>query len=65
MIFEITANKVKNMFLKKEKRTVRNVNTLLKVYIILRSFGKKISSKKVAKVIKNVKCFKCEKRYKD
>ena len=60
-------NKTQNILLKEKKRFAKDKDTLFykTTFAALRFFDKRFSSKKAAKVIKNMKCFKCEKRYKD
>ena len=61
---DITVDKARNMLLKEERRTVRDSQiTVLYEIISMRSSDKRISSRKTAEAI--VKCFKCEKNYKE
>ena len=56
------------MLLKEKRRLAKDkTNTLLyeMTFATLRFFEKRTPSKKVTEIIKDMKCFKCEKRYKD
>ena len=64
MTLEITANKIKNMLLKKKRRLKKNKNqeTLYEgTFAITKSPDKRISNKKVKKIVK--KCSRYEKPY--
>ena len=66
---EMIADKARNMLLEEERRLAKDMDTSISLYgavfAALRSLGKRISSRKAAEAIEDMKCFKCGKRHKD